>query len=119
MSGKIPCDGNTEIEYAAETNHSNISALTCYDFNDNVLQTNVNIGKNGLGYNTVTPEQTDYIRLSIDVRYKYYIKTDDGDLQWGKVIRNSKEIENIKIDNKYNAAETMISAGVYESQKGI
>ena len=117
VSGKIPCDGNTEIEYAAETNHSNISALTCYDFNDNVLQTNVNIGKNGLGYNTVTPEQTDYIRLSIDVRYKYYIKTDDGDLKWGKVIRNSKEIENIKIDNKYNAAETMISAGVYKEVK--
>lgn len=63
-TGYIPCDENIQITYKAETNHNNISALTAYDANKNVIATNVNIGACNTEYTFTTPTGTRLVRLS-------------------------------------------------------
>ena len=66
----IPCPENITINYKAETNHSNVSALTAYDINKTVIATNVNIGKNNREYTYTTPQNTRFVRISSKKEYE-------------------------------------------------
>lgn len=61
----IPCGENVTVKFVGETNHTNISALTFYDANKAVLQTNVNVATDVAAECTaVSPVGTRFVRLS-------------------------------------------------------
>lgn len=69
-SGVIPCPAGIEVTFAAETNHKNISGLTFYNSDGDVLQTYSNIGSDiETKYTVVSPEGTSFLRLSAYIRY--------------------------------------------------
>lgn len=66
----IPCSAGISVTFIAETNHQNISALTFYDCDENVLQTHSNLGDDMSAEYTVTsPENTKFLRLSKNIRH--------------------------------------------------
>lgn len=70
----IPCPEGITVAYKAETDHSNISALTAFDINKSAIAVNVNIGTRGNEYEFTTPTGTRFVRLSSKKSYETYIR---------------------------------------------
>ena len=73
----IPCKEGVVVTYIAETDHSNISALTFYDANKETLQTNVNVGTLGNEFTATAPANTDSFVVSSKPTYTTYIKVSE------------------------------------------
>lgn len=59
----IPCYEGVTVRYKGETNFAGISALTFFDENKNVIETNVNVGANNTFYTKAAPSGTKYVVL--------------------------------------------------------
>lgn len=66
----IPCHYGVNVTFIAETNHENISALTFYDANGDVIETHGNLGiDDSTEYTVVAPKHTRFLRLSKYTKY--------------------------------------------------
>lgn len=60
----IPCVPDIDITFKGNTGSPNVSALTFYDKEKNVIATNVNLGANGTEFTITIPKNASFLRVS-------------------------------------------------------
>lgn len=91
----IPCGPGMSITYMGETNHQNVSALTCYDFNMRPISTNANVGGVNIERTFVTPEETAFVRLSTKEPYKTLISFNTSSAHASSILNIGRHFEDV------------------------
>lgn len=109
-SSKIPCGSGVRLLYMGETNHKNVSALTCYNESNIALQKNVNVGDMDTEYETITPEGTSYVRISASVAHEAYVRIYDDTNVMASAI--------FELQKKWDGEKEKALRGCYVSKDG-